>query len=212
MIKNDYLMKAIDRLAQAFGQLITGPEQNSPQDCLDVIESHLAEAMNTRKELLFSQDISAVDGYDPRLAAELGRMFGLHARVALEAQAYDVAQASTQWAVRCLVRGIQQSSTPTAMMAEHELVAMLKHDLVARYANNLALSAYIELFDFARRTTRVPQAEDALFAAIELGAPPEFAERGRQFFMSLLELEEDSLSAHETSVAEIQEILEDLAS
>ena len=141
MIRNDYLMRAIQRLSQAFGQLIAGKDAESPTDNLDIIEAHIADALNTRREFLFSQDITTVGEFDPRLAAELGRMFALHAAVAVKADHGELAQLSTTWAFRCLMRALQQIDTPSALMAESELTALLRHDVARRYGSEVARPA-----------------------------------------------------------------------
>ncbi|MEZ4459071.1 MAG: DUF6483 family protein [bacterium] len=212
MIRNDYLMRAIQQLSQAFGQLIAGKDAESPTDSLDIIEAHIADALNTRREFLFSQDIATVGEFDPRLAAELGRMFALHARVALKTGRADLAPLSTAWAFRCLIRALGQIDTPSALLAEAELTSMLRHDVTEIHGAQFALPAYVALFDFARRTKRVSRAEDSLFAAISLGAPSEIVNTGRQFFAGLLDLDDGELAQYQTSRDEIRELLDELDS
>jgi hypothetical protein len=105
-----------------------------------------------------------------------------------------------------------QIDTTSALIAESELTAFLRHDVAQTHASALALPSYEALFDFARRNRRVTQAEDALFAAISLGAGPDVVEAGRLFFSELLHMDDHELARSQTSRAEIQEVLADLRS
>ncbi len=212
MIRNDYLMRSIQQLSQAFGQILAGKDIESPEHTLDQIQTAIADAFNTRPEFIFSEDIESVDEFDPRLAAELGRLFALHARTSFAANRDDLARLSTPWAIRCLTHALGQIDTTSALIAESELTAFLRHDVAQTHASALALPAYEALFDFARRNRRITQAEDALFAAISLGAKPEVVEAGRLFFSELLHMDDDELARGQTSRAEIHEVLAELCS
>jgi len=212
MIRNDYLMRSIQQLSQAFGQILSGKDIDSPQHSLDRIEACIADALNIRPEFLFSEDIATVGEFDPRLAAELGRMFSLHACTSIAANRTDLARLSTPWAIHCLSHALGQIDTHSALIAESELTAFLRHDVAQTYAAALALPAYEALFDFARRNRRITQAEDALFAAISLGASTDVVDAGRLFFSELLNMDEEELARSQTTRAEINEVLAELRS
>ena len=47
MIRNDYLMRSIQQLSQAFGQILSGKDIESPEYTLDQIQTAIADVFNT---------------------------------------------------------------------------------------------------------------------------------------------------------------------
>ncbi len=203
MLQNDFLMRAIRRLAQAFGEFIAGKAAENPQASLLQIENLLAESLNTRRQFLFDE-LAAKSDIEPRLAVEYGRLLALHANLAVQAGNQDLAALSSLQAAGFLKRGLVHQATESTLEAELRLVEFLRSDAGHVLPPQTVQESLKQLFRFSIATGRTAKAEDYFFMAVDGEADDTFRaeairafENARARLNSQVELAEDELSLDE---------------
>lgn len=216
MLQQDFLMRAIQNLTAAFARLVR-MRGDSPEQARVEIEDLLAEQLGTRRELLFAQTLDVLERVEPGLAAYYGKYFALHAAISRELGSVEDARESLMWARGAYARGLSGTENEGTKEAESGLTELLRTELVEEMLRvDEVRASYLLLYDFGERHQRLPEAEDALFAALELGAGEELRQRAIRFFESVakrgdLYYEEHGLSAREVAavVRELRGDLED---
>ena len=184
MLQNDFLMRAIQRLAQAFGEFIAGKAAENPQASLLEIENLLAESLNTRRQFLFDE-LASKSEIEPRLAVEYGRLLALYANLAVQCGDEELAALGSKQAARFLQLGLGKQWSESSKEAELRLVELVRSE-AGQFITEAGVVALLkELFRFAVETDRSAKAEDYLFMVLDRGEDLAFRDKGIAAFSAL---------------------------
>ena len=191
MIRNDYLMRLIEKLSQAFFNLVAGKSATPDETTASDVERLLSESLNANPMFLFSHLDAVLDDCDPRLAFELMRLLKLHAESTSSSKAEKSFHYAAKFAV--LARGSQNEEA--ALDALRDLHTRIDLDAEMLEA----------LMDDELSHGRIATAENLLFEILDVEATPERIERANAFFDRLEILDDDALARGNFSKAEINE-------
>lgn len=217
-IRQDYLLRMIEELADSYDNLFGGADTNplerveDRQRALFEVEGILAEVFRTRRELLFVRPEEMIEDFDPRLAAEVARFFLRYAELSQAQGAQSAADRAFGLGVMALERGLgcELSTRPdgsNGLMREllrgEQILEVLSRDEMAEI--------WRRIFEIESRLQRYELAEDAIFSAVMLAdEPSDHLERGQRFFQALLNLPDEVLEEADLPREEVEEALEEL--
>jgi hypothetical protein len=208
VLHQDYLMRTIRALTQAFLNLI-GASDESPAELRRQVDGTLANHFATQPELLAGLDIDRLEDEPPRVCGELGRLFALQASLCHKLGDPLREEIAATWAVHSFRRGFLAADVPAEI--EEAAFAFLRsasaQAFVGRYD---ARTCYAALFRSASNARRLAHAEDALFAAMELGAHDDTYQQGLTWWQEVAEWDDDALERGGMSRDEVRNVVQDL--
>ena len=213
-VRRDYIMRMVEKLAGTFEEIVAEGDAGERED-LQRIDRALAEAFRARPETLHLQIDHGIEEIDERLAAEVGRLLELRTRVADGLGNADLSERSLRFAFRSLVQGAEMSfhdaergdKTPLDLLRD-----VLRSDRTARImpTDDIA-EAWRVVFRIEAERQHFPQAEDALFLALDIGGDPiELIREGVRFYERLTDLPDQVLERRGLPRAEVDEALKEL--
>jgi hypothetical protein len=209
-IQQNAILQMVEILADAFEENIAADIDEDR--ALFAIEEALAEVFRTRRELLFMRPEEMIEEFDPRLAAEVGRLFYEHSRIS-ESQGHAEASAySYALSVQALRMSVGQSLSRSQEDATDLMRRMLRSEriLTVLDAEQMA-ETWRDIFEHEARSQHHALAEDALFHAIDLSAEPtDHIRRGLRHYDKLLKLPDDVLEEGGLTRAEAEQAAREL--
>jgi hypothetical protein len=196
-IHRDHVAQLLESLADTFDEVVAGAEVE-PRTALRTIDRTLADTVHTRPETLHLQLEQGIEGADPRVAAEIGRLLDVRAQLADQLGDAELADRSHRLSIRALRHGLGASFHDTASGDEvpaERLRTILRDVRTAEVlTTDTIASAWRELFEFEADRQHYPKAEDCLFHALRLTPDPQpIVEDGLDFYDRLLELPDEVL-------------------
>lgn len=211
-IRQDFILRMIEQLAEAFGRIFAGDTVDDEQRALFEIEGALAKTFRTRRELLFMHPEDNIEEFDPRLSAEVGRMFLEHARLSDSQGRPSASDRSFELGIQCLRNAIGEELSHSDMTSTDLMRELLRSERITTVlgADDMA-ETWRDIFEEEARLQHYPAAEDALFHAIDLAPnPTDHVRRGIRFFENLLKLPDEVLDESDLPRVEVEEALEEL--
>lgn len=218
VVQNNHLQKALNDLSAAH-QRVAG-EDYAVEDLeisLAILERSLADALQTKPELLDFLQHEDLTELPSELKAHSGRVFAVRAVLLFELGHPDHAALSARYSIQCL-----QETLEFSFDDEDRYVAVYLHKLLTKDVIPHAISGeeiaglYELLFDFYRQEELFDRAEDVLFHALSLTTKPEpLLKKGIGFYEGLQRMEtrylqKRGLPRYEVNEAH-RELLEQLA-
>lgn len=214
VIQADSILQMVRKMAQTYEELVA-EGQPDKRATLEQIDQALADAFRARPETLRMQVDHGIDEIDERLAAEVGRLFLLRADVTDELGRADLSEASLEFACRSLLEAAELSfhgadpedATPLDLLRD-----------LARSDRAVEVMSPDEIAEIWRVAFRIeadrqhfPEAEDALFHALELtGDTDDLLQAGIDFYERLAELPDEVLERRELPRDEVESALDEL--
>lgn len=208
-LHQDALMRMIEKMARALGQIVAG-KGLSPREQVEVLDEAIGDALRANPGMVHVQRDALLDHNERRLAAHLGRLMAI--RAGLSGYEGHVREAVAM--LRCAsprLRAGQEHDARTPLQWRAQTLGL---PVSGRLWDDAALGAlHAELFDDALADGQLAVAEDALFAALELdpAGAPALAARAAAALTPWLDAGEDALVAGGLSRAEIADALGELA-
>ncbi len=205
VLHRDFLMRAIQRLADVFFRIATKNEVETPEEARDEIEQALGEMLGVEKRFVMGQGPAAMESLDTALAAETCRLLFLHAKLC-EEDGLDPTNSATL-AAAALERAFGRPYTERTSLAAEQLEEHrdpLLHVVGDEAVASLAMGA----FRWCEWKKAWAEAEDWLFLAVEL--EPVHRVEGVAFYRRLLEMDDDDLEAGDLPRAEVEDSLTEL--
>jgi len=210
-IQQDFLMRVIEKLAAAFFRIIAGKVDDEPAEAIREIENALAEALNTRRETLYAQPPDLFDDFDARLAAQVGRMFALHATLSARLGRKRDMERSLRMAIAALRKGLVTDVDEAGPIAADTLDELLEGELPLPLDEAEVGGLFRDLFEYNVALRRWADAEDHLFHALRFSDDADaLRRRGIRFYDMLLELDDEDLDEGGLPRDEVVEAREDL--
>lgn len=210
-IQQNAILQMVEILADAFEENIAADIDDEDR-ALFAIEEALAEVFRTRRELLFMRPEEMIEEFDPRLAAEVGRLFYEHSRIS-QSQGHDQAGAhSYALAVQALRMSVGQSLSRSQEDATDLMRRILRSERILSVlgAEQMA-ETWRDIFEHEARSQHHALAEDALFHAIDLSdQPTDHIRRGLRYYDKLLELPDEVLQEGGLTRTEAQNARQEL--
>ncbi len=212
-IRQDFLLRMLEELADAFERIFKDNEQVDDEErALFEIEGLLAEVFRTRRELLFMRPEEFIEDFDPRLAAEVGRLFLKHSELSAAQGDEHAAQRSFALAIQCMRGGLGQELSHYDGGSNELMRELLRsrQTTTVMSAEEMA-DTWRNIFEIEARRQHYPEAEDALFSAIDMADDPsDHVARGIRFFEALQKLPDELLEERGFPRRDVDEALEDL--
>lgn len=212
-IRQDFLIRMLEELADAFERIFKDSGNVEDKDrALFEIEGILAEVFRTRRELLFMRPEEMIEDFDPRLAAEVGRLFLKHSELCEAKGQEHAAQRSFELGIKCLRGGLGQEISHADGGSNELMREMLRSRKTATVmsADEMA-DTWRNIFEIEARRQHYPEAEDALFCAVDMASDPsDHVARGVRFFEALQKLPDELLEERGFPRQDVDEALEDL--
>ncbi|QDG50937.1 hypothetical protein FIV42_09385 [Persicimonas caeni] len=211
-IRQDFILRMIEQLAEAFGRIFAGDKVDDEQKALFEIEGALAKTFRTRRELLFMNPEDNIEEFDPRLSAEVGRMFLEHARLSASQGQSSASERSYALGIKCLRNAIGEDLSHSDQTSTDLMRELLRSQRITTVlsADDMA-ETWRDIFEEEARLQHYPAAEDALFHAIDLADDPaDHVRRGIRFFENLLKLPDEVLDEADLPRVEVEEALDEL--
>ncbi|MFP4597275.1 MAG: DUF6483 family protein [Persicimonas sp.] len=207
-IRQSFILGMINKLSDTFGRIFVGGSVEDEESTLYEIEGALAEVFRTRRELLFLQPEQMIEEFDPRLLAEIGRLFLKHSELSASQGLPQDAQRSFALAVQCLRDGLGEPLSHTEGDSNDLMRELLRSDKTLSVMTPAEMAdTWRDIFEIEARRQNYALAENALFHAIDLAdAPEDHVRRGMRFYEVLLKLldevlEEGGLGRDEAEMA-----------
>lgn len=206
------------QLADSYAGIFLGPDGKKSVEITDEpgalfeLEGVLAEVFRTRRELLFVRPEEMIEDFDPRLAAEVGRLFLRYAELS-ESQGHpQAAERGYELGVLCLKNGLGCELSHEEDGSNALMRAVLRTRKVSTVlSKDEQAEVWRKIFEIEARLQRYDHAEDAIFAAVALADDPtDHAQRGIRFYNGLLKLPDELLEEVDMPRDEIQEAIEEL--
>lgn len=217
-IRQDFLLRMMKQLADSYADLFAGPDGEllteiaDPAGTLFALEGVLAEVFRTRRELIFVRPEEMIEEFDPRLSAEVGRLFLRYSELSDQLGHAQPAERAYQLAVTCLRGGLGCELSHYEEGSNGLMRELLRTERVTQAlgAEEMA-ETWRKIFEIESRLQRYDFAEDAIFAAIALAADPtDHIQRGMRFYQALLKLPDEMLDEVDMPRDEIEETLQEL--
>lgn len=217
-IRQDFLLRMMKQLADSYADLFAGPdgepltEIKDPAGTLFALEGVLAEVFHTRRELIFVRPEEMIEEFDPRLAAEVGRLFLRYCELNEQLGHMQPAERAYQLAVRCLRGGLGCELSHTEEGSNGLMRALLRTERITQVLSAEEMAeVWRKIFEIESRLQRYDLAEDAIFAAIALATDPaDHIQRGMRFYQALLKLPDEMLDEVDMPRDEVEETLQEL--
>ncbi|MFB6375964.1 MAG: DUF6483 family protein [Bradymonadaceae bacterium] len=213
-IRADSILQMVRKLATTYEEIVA-EGQPDKRATLEQIDQALADAFRSRPETLHMQVDHGIDEIDERLAAEVGRLLILRARVADELGNAELSDTSLEFACRSLLEAAELSFHGAADEETTPLDLLRDVARSDRAADVMTPDEIAEIWRVAFRIEadrqHFPAAEDALFHALELTSNPgEIVEAGIAFYERLRELPDEVLERRGLPRQEVEAALEEL--
>lgn len=217
-IRQDFLLRMMKQLADSYAGIFMGPDGKKTAEIADKpgalfeVEGILAEVFRTRRELLFVRPEEMIEDFDPRLAAEVGRLFLRYSELAESQGHAQTAERSYGLGILCLRNGLgcelsHEEDGSNALMRE----VLRTREIQAVMSREERAEVWRKIFEIESRLQRYGLAEDAIFAAVELAEDPtDHAQRGIRYYNGLLKLPDEMLDEVDMPRDEIQEAIAEL--
>lgn len=217
-IRQDFLIRMMKQLADSYAGIFVGPEGKEIIDVDDKagalfeVEGVLAEVFRTRRELLFVRPEEMIEDFDPRLAAEVGRLFLRYSELAESQGHAQPAERSYELGVICLRDGLGCELSNTEEGANGLMREVLRTRKIATVLDSEARAeVWRRIFEIESRLQCYDLAEDAIFEAVNLADDPtDHAQRGIRFYKSLLKLPDEVLDEVDLPRDEVEEAIVEL--
>jgi hypothetical protein len=213
-IQQDLILRMLEQLSAAFGRIFAGrplDDIDDPAQAILEIEQVLAGILHVRPETLDFQPLELLDRVDPAVAAELSKLLVARARLAMRTGQPHLAYASLTRAIDGLLRAPGHRFGDDAMRAVDTLRHTLRDETLASLLDLTELAtAWASVFDYEAEHARYADAEDALFAALELVEDELLRTRGIRFYESLIELDDAAIERGGLSREEVLTALTEL--
>lgn len=199
MLHRDFLMRTIERLAQAFFNLIAG-QQVPPEQREQSIEDALSEHLNIDPLFLFSHLEETLRDTDSRLAFQIGRLLEVYGDSKLERGVEY--QRAFQFAARFMAKSLgQQLESDTEALAS-----------MGRIARRVPLTdaCYETLIESLRERGRYEALEDVVFISLEHDASAARVSKALSLFRALEQESDDVIEQGGLSRPEIEDAIEQL--
>lgn len=201
VFRQDILIQQIERLAQAFSQIVAS--RKAEQENRAVLEDALADVLRTRRELLWSLGDETWELLDPTIAAEVSRLFALHAVISKNEgsakQALDVAK----YGLGVELRNADET------LAAHILERLREFSEQRMVAERLG-PMLEDLFDHFVEHQQWALAEDVLFDRLAMPDADVVHTKGIKLFERLTREDEEVLIAGGLTHDEVVETLDEL--
>lgn len=202
-LQRDFLMRMLERLADAFFRIAAGKATEDPEQSLFEIEDLLAEALGTSREYALGLGPAAMDTVEPALASELSRLLLLHGRLSDQAGRPDRATRARRMGLRAIERALERPSTDFAKLAAGQLREHLD-DLVPLMTPEALAALCMAAHRASVHARAWAEAENWAFFALEVERPAHVAEV-HAFYVQLLELSDEELEAGGLTRIEVEE-------
>lgn len=208
MLHEDYLMRTIRALTQAFLNMV-GATDTSPAQLRFQVDETLGEHFGTQPELVPTLELDRLEDEPEEVCGELGRLFALQARLCRQLGDQMREAIAVRWALASFRRGLK---VEVPVEIEEAAFDLLRSDSADEHAHPLDVrECYVALFRSGARSMRLEHAEDAIFAAAELGASESVVAEARDFFCGVLQSTDlDDVGMDEGELRQIVEELESL--
>lgn len=199
--RQDFILRQIEKLSEAFFQIVSG--KKAGKEDIVLIEETLSDVLKKRRQLLWSVGDETWELLDPNIAAEVARLWALHAvksgRLEAARNAIDV----SRYALGIELRGGAET------LAEHMV------DRLRTFAEiglpDAEIAAYLELtFPHFVEHANWEKAEDSLFDRLAMGDAPELRAEGIAVFERLSGWSDEALEDHGLTREDIDQILTEL--
>ncbi len=217
VIRADSIMQMVRKLAGTYQELVAEGHPDKRAN-LEQLDRALGDAFRARPETLHMQVDNAIGDIDERIAAEAGRLFVVRTRLADELGHADLSEKSLEFALRSLLEGARTSfhdvdgdgeaqKTPLDLLRE-----LLRTDRAAEVmAPDEIAEAWRAAFRIEADRQHFPEAEDALFHALELAdAPTDLLDEGLEWYERLRQLPDDVLERRGLPRPEVDSAIDEL--
>jgi hypothetical protein len=213
-IQQNAVLRMIAQLQAAFGRIFAGDKDDveDKKRALFKLEGVLADVFRTRRELLFMRPEEMIEEFDPRLAAEVGRIFLVHADLSKSQGLDEADERSYRLAIQCLRGGLGEELGHTDKTSNDLMRKLLRARRITSVLDGDQMAeTWRDIFEIEARRQHYAHAEDALFHAIDLADDSsDHVKRGMRFYETLLKLPDEVLEEGDLPRIEVQEALQEL--
>ena len=197
MLKQDYINRLIEQMAQVFARLVGRARTDQPCEVRKDLDETLMELTGLDFQVLEALPLASVLGVfgahsepDPARTLAVAECSFIRAELADREGRSDQAERARVLAATLYLE------TFLYLRSEHTSAAQERMDKVLNVLGNreLPFETELRLFRFRAREGRMAEAEDSLFAMLEARRDDRgLVEEGRAFYHRLLELSDDEL-------------------
>lgn len=207
-IHQDSLMRMIEKMAQALGQIVAG-KGLAPREQVEVLDEAIGDALRANPGMVHVQLDALLDHNERRLAAHIGRLMAIRAGLS----GYEGHAREAVAMLRCASPRLRAGVDDDARTPLQWLAQTLRLPVSAQIWSAGELGALCaELFGRAAEDGQLAVAEDALFIVLELRPEdaPALAARAIAALTPWLDAEEAALDASGLSRDEVADVIEEL--
>lgn len=201
-LHRDYLMRTIQRLADAFFRILAGKAVEQPEEARDEIEQALSEVLGVAARYVMGQGPAAMDTLDEPVAAEVGRLLLLHAKTSERVGDSASMHRASAMALAALNRALDPPYSDRTELAAEQLSQHLD-PLRTLLGEDRVSTACLKAFEWQEAQKQWAEAENWLFRALDLSDA--HRERALAFYDRLLSLDDATLVAGGLPRKEVEE-------